>query len=72
MISLVGRHLVLPGRLPPDLARLVSHMQKDREDADYVTSSVFTDRDAEEAIANAERFLEVARQLVGEDLERAT
>jgi uncharacterized protein (UPF0332 family) len=65
-IELLGQHFVLTGRFPSSLGRLVSHMQKDREDSDYVTSAVFTAMEGEEAVRNADHFLEVARGLVDE------
>ncbi len=52
------------GRLGPELARLISRMQRDREDADYDLGAVFTDAMASEAIDEAERFLAAARNLL--------
>jgi hypothetical protein len=39
------------------MGRLVSRMQRDREDADYSTGAVFTDEKAAQMIADAEAFL---------------
>jgi uncharacterized protein (UPF0332 family) len=64
VISLLGEHFVRPGRLPSTLGRLVSRMQRDREDADYSTGAVFTSDDAAQAIGDAERFLGAARDLI--------
>lgn len=61
VVSLLGERFVRPGRLSSRLGRLVSRMQRDREDADYATSAVFTAEDAAQAIADAESFLAAAR-----------
>ena len=69
--ALLGEHFVLSGRLSPELGRLVSRLQRDREDADYVTGAVFTDAEAAAAVADAERFLAEVRRLLdpaGKDL----
>jgi uncharacterized protein (UPF0332 family) len=63
--SLFGEHFVKSGKIPPDLGRLVSRMQRDREDADYETGAVFTDAEAAEMIHDAESFLSAATKLVG-------
>lgn len=39
-------------------------MQRDREDADYSRGAVFTGEEASQMIADAERFLAEARNLV--------
>lgn len=44
---MLGDHFVRTGRLSPRMGRLVSRMQRDREDADYTSGAVFT---AEEAL----------------------
>jgi hypothetical protein len=41
-VVLLGQHFVSPGLLSARMARLVSRMQRDREDADYSTGAVFT------------------------------
>lgn len=56
--------LVKTGRLGPELARLISRMQRDREDADYDLGAVFTDAMASDAIDEAERFLAAVRELL--------
>ncbi len=63
-INMLGEHFVKTGKLAPDLGRLVSHLQRDREDADYQTGAVFTDEEAGTAIADANRFVEAARGLL--------
>lgn len=64
VVSLLGEHFVRPGRLDPELARLVSRMHADRHDADYFVQAVFTSAEGAGALTDAERFLEAARQLL--------
>jgi uncharacterized protein (UPF0332 family) len=64
LVSMLGEHFVRPGRLSPELGRLVSRMQRDREDADYATGAVFTREEAGRMLADAETFLAEARRLV--------
>jgi uncharacterized protein (UPF0332 family) len=64
MVSLIGEHFVRPGRLSSTMGRLVSRMQRDREDADYATGAVFTDQEANQMIGDAETFLAEARRLI--------
>ena len=64
MVSLIGEQFVRPGRLSSNMGRLLSRLQRDREDADYATGAVFTDDEASQIIRDAERFLTEARQLV--------
>lgn len=66
LVAMVGDHFVRPGRLSSELGRLVSRMQRDREDADYTTGAVFTADEAARMIVDAETFLTEARRLVGE------
>lgn len=61
----MGEHFVKPGALTPELGRLLSRLQRDREDADYVAGAVFTAAEAQEIIAGAASFLAAAEQLVG-------
>lgn len=64
VVNMVGEHFVKTGRLTPDLGRLVSRLQRDREDADYQTGAVFTDEEAATTIDDAERFVAAARALL--------
>ncbi len=52
-ISLFGEHFVKTNLLPPRLGRLVSHLQRDREDADYVVGAVFTASEADPILDDA-------------------
>lgn len=56
--SLLGEHFVKPGTLSSEMGRLLSRMQRDREDADYLSGAVFTGVEARELVENAERFLD--------------
>jgi uncharacterized protein (UPF0332 family) len=64
VVSLLGEHFVKPGHLPAEMGRLVSRMQRDREDADYQLGAVFTDAEAVAAIASAERFIDKVQELL--------
>jgi uncharacterized protein (UPF0332 family) len=64
---LLGEHIIKKGMLDPHIGRLVSRMQRDREDADYVAGAVFTDREASALIADAQKAL-VALEAVVETL----
>lgn len=67
VVSTLGDHFVRPGRLTPAMGRLISRMQRDREDADYATGAVFTDDEAAQMIADAAAFLAEARHLLAAD-----
>jgi uncharacterized protein (UPF0332 family) len=64
LVAMLGDHFVKPGRLSAPMGRLVSRMQRDREDADYATGAVFTEQEASEMITSAEAFLSEARKLI--------
>jgi uncharacterized protein (UPF0332 family) len=64
VIGLIGDHFVKPGALTPEMGRLLSRMQRDREDADYLTGAVFTTTEAQEMVAGAERFLAAVEALL--------
>ena len=58
IVSMIGDHFVRSGRLSPQMGRLVSRLQRDREDADYASGAVFTPEEAEKAI---EAFLRTGK-----------
>lgn len=64
VVNQISDHFVRTGRLTPELSRLISRMQRDREDADYQMGAIFTDAMAEQAISDAERFVAAARSLL--------
>jgi uncharacterized protein (UPF0332 family) len=65
IVSMIGEHFVRPGRMSSAMGRLVSRMQRDREDADYTTGAVFTTDEAAQMIRDAEMFLAEAKHLIG-------
>lgn len=64
VVSLVGEHFVRTGILPPAIGRVVSRMQRDREDADYEPAAVFTSDEAAALIVEAERFLAETKRVI--------
>jgi hypothetical protein len=64
VVSLVGEHFVRSGALPAAMGRLISRMQRDREDADYEPAAVFTTEEASSLIREAERFVAEAKRIV--------
>jgi uncharacterized protein (UPF0332 family) len=64
VVSMIGERFVRPGHLSSQMGRLVSRMQRDREDADYSTGAVFTTDEASRMIVDAEAFVAEAHRLV--------
>lgn len=60
------RRFVRDGPLSSPLARVFSHLQKDREDADYSRSAVFSEESARAARASATSLREAIRSLLGQ------
>ncbi len=58
---LLHRDIVRQGKLDPDVARLLSRLQKFRLDADYTAEFVFTSTGAAEEVAAARTFVNEAR-----------
>jgi uncharacterized protein (UPF0332 family) len=65
VVSLVGEHFVRTGALPAATRRLISRMQRDREDADYEPAAVFTSAEAAILIVDAEKFLNDMKRMIG-------
>lgn len=63
---LVNLHFVRTGRLAPEVARVLSRLQNEREDADYDAAAVFTRPMAEAAISEAQCFGEAVVALLAE------
>jgi len=61
---LLHRDFVRPGTLAPEIAVLYSHLLKHRGDADYTAEFVFTATVAKQQLADAEKFVSVARELL--------
>ena len=66
VVALLGEHYVRPGRLSSGMGRLVSRMQRDREDADYAAGAVFTAQESAQMSADAEGFVDAARRLMAD------
>ncbi len=66
---MLGLYLIRTGRLPQEVGRLFTRRLDDRMSADYSDAGFLGSEDAEEAIAQAERFLEALRPLVGNHLQ---
>jgi len=64
---LLYRDLVRPGKLDPDVARLLSRLQKLRLDADYCAEFLFSPAGAAEEVAAARAFVEAARAILHGD-----
>lgn len=67
--TMLGLYLIRTGRLPQEVGRLFTRRLDDRMSADYSDAGFLGSEDAEEAIAQAERFLEALRPLVGNHLQ---
>lgn len=63
VVSMIGDHFVRSGRLPPQMGRLLSRLQRDREDADDATGAVFTAEEGGKILAEAEAFVAKVREL---------
>lgn len=66
VVGLIGDHFVKSGALTPEMGRLLSRLQRDREDADYVAGAVFTASEVQETIADAEGFLAAVEGLLAD------
>lgn len=62
-LTLLRQHFVHSGKLNPDLARLVSQLQTDRDEAEYSLYPTLTEAHAAEDIDKAARFLAEARRI---------
>ena len=60
-----GEHFVRAGILPAELHRALIHGMEARLTGDYDSTKEVSMDEAEEQIANAEQFMEVARQRLG-------
>ncbi|MDW8291448.1 MAG: HEPN domain-containing protein, partial [Armatimonadota bacterium] len=62
--TMLGLYFVRTGRLSQEVGRLFTRRLDDRMSADYSDVNFLGREDAEEAVAQAERFLEAVRPLV--------
>ena len=60
-----GEHFVRTGLVPTDLHRALIHGMEARVTGDYDSTKEVSVDEAEEQIANAEQFMEAARQRLG-------
>jgi uncharacterized protein (UPF0332 family) len=65
VISAFGREFSRSGRIPPEYHRFLVDGQDRRLMADYETGVEVSREKAEEVIAHAQRFLDLARQMLG-------
>ena len=63
-VSMLGEHFIKRGLLSAAMGRLVARMQRDREDADYMTGAVFSLDQGRDLVTQAEQFLHEARRLL--------
>lgn len=61
---LFSLHFVKSGKIDPKFSRILSHSQKDREEADYLAEYVFTIDDATGRRAEVHEFLRVVEVLL--------
>lgn len=62
--ALIAEHFIRPGVLAHEHGRALSRMAGDRGDADYNVAAVFSAQDAREDLAQAERFVAAARDIL--------
>ena len=66
VVQLVNMHFVQQGRLSPELSRVLSVLQAERERAEYDVAAVLTQEMATAALADARRFAEAATLILTE------
>ncbi len=64
MVALLNEHFVKTGRVSPATGRVVSRLQRDREDADYLRGAVFTLDESSRMLEEAEGFVAEVRSLL--------
>jgi uncharacterized protein (UPF0332 family) len=64
VLRLISRDFVRTQKLAPDLAHILSALEKQRSDADYTSEMVFTDASAREDVERARRFIDAVRGLL--------
>lgn len=61
---LFGLHYIKTSKIDPKYARLLGHLQKYREQADYGLTITFSKKDVEEAIKGVEEFIQQVKKLI--------
>jgi uncharacterized protein (UPF0332 family) len=64
---LLQRDFARAGRMPPEVAALLSRLMTSRQDADYTAEYVFTVGMAEQTVADAREFAQAARAILEAD-----
>jgi uncharacterized protein (UPF0332 family) len=64
VLRLISRDFVRSGKLQPEIAQLLSALEKQRSDADYTAEIVFTATAAAEDVARARSFMEAVSSLL--------
>lgn len=62
--SLFSLHFVRAGKIDSHYSRVLSRAQKEREEADYLSSYVFTEEDATQRLSEVKQFLSVVEKLL--------
>lgn len=70
VVSMLGEHFIKAGKLPAHVGRLVSRLQRDREDADYVVGAVFTVAEAKAVLDDARTGMDALLKALDETLPR--
>jgi hypothetical protein len=67
VVQLLHRDLVREGKLDPNVASLLSQLQRFRQDADYSAEIVFTAEMATREVEAARTFVRTAREMLVRD-----
>jgi hypothetical protein len=67
VVQLLHRDLVREGKLDPNVASLLSQLQRFRQDADYSAEVVFTPEMAAREVEAARTFVRTAREMLVRD-----
>ena len=67
--TMLGLYFIRTGKLPNEVGRLFTRRLDDRLSADYSADAFLTSEDAEDALHQAESFIEAVRPLVENYLE---
>lgn len=66
VVQLISLHFVRTGRLAPEMSRVLSVLQGERERAEYDAAAVLTHDMASASLADARRFAEAATRILTE------
>ncbi|MGC8783103.1 MAG: HEPN domain-containing protein [Armatimonadota bacterium] len=68
--TMLGLYFIRTGRLPQEMGKLFTRRLDDRMSADYSDINFLSSEDAEEAIEQAERFIQTIRPFLEEYLQQ--